>query len=161
MHFLRSNLWASKGHFKSGIAPLYCRYFVIVHPFKPRMKIFVCLLLIIAIWIISVSISLPLAIYQRVRSHLIPRLTEKNTRIQLGKAFSSIQLWPDSSMLLIVSQIRIDSLQSLYVLWDWYWPQATCSFYSLQSESQTMRGFKDHGASKHSGHETRSCFVHR
>ena len=42
------------------------RYFVIVHPFKPRMKIFVCLLLIIAIWIISISISLPLAIYQKV-----------------------------------------------------------------------------------------------
>ena len=42
------------------------RYFVIVHPFKPRMKIFVCLLLIVAIWIISVSISLPLSIYQKV-----------------------------------------------------------------------------------------------
>ena len=42
------------------------RYFVIVHPFKPRMKVYVCLLLILAIWIISVSISLPLAIYQQV-----------------------------------------------------------------------------------------------
>ena len=42
------------------------RYFVIVHPFKPRMKVFVCLLLIVSIWIISVSISLPLAIYQKV-----------------------------------------------------------------------------------------------
>jgi len=42
------------------------RYFVIVHPFKPRMKILVCILLIVAIWIISISISLPLAIYQRV-----------------------------------------------------------------------------------------------
>ena len=42
------------------------RYFVIVHPFKPRMKIFVCILLIVAIWIISISISLPLSIYQTV-----------------------------------------------------------------------------------------------
>ncbi|KAK2143436.1 hypothetical protein LSH36_840g01010 [Paralvinella palmiformis] len=42
------------------------RYFVIVHPFKPRMKTFVCLLLIVAIWIVSVSISLPLAIYQKL-----------------------------------------------------------------------------------------------
>ena len=42
------------------------RYFVIVHPFKPRMKILVCILLIVAIWIISISISLPLAIYQKV-----------------------------------------------------------------------------------------------
>lgn len=42
------------------------RYFVIVHPFKPRMKVIMCLLLIKAIWIISISISLPLAIYQQV-----------------------------------------------------------------------------------------------
>ena len=39
------------------------RYFVIVHPFKPRMKLGVCLLLIAIVWIVSISISLPLAIY--------------------------------------------------------------------------------------------------
>lgn len=39
------------------------RYFVIVHPFKPRMKLSVCLLLIGVVWIVSISISLPLAIY--------------------------------------------------------------------------------------------------
>jgi neuropeptide Y receptor len=39
------------------------RYFVIVHPFKPRMKLGVCLLLIAVVWIVSISISLPLAIY--------------------------------------------------------------------------------------------------
>jgi len=42
------------------------RYVVIVHPFKPRMSRCVCLLLIIAIWITSVSISLPLAVNQKV-----------------------------------------------------------------------------------------------
>jgi len=42
------------------------RYFVIVHPFRPRMKSAVCLVLIGAIWLISISISLPLAIYQEV-----------------------------------------------------------------------------------------------
>jgi len=42
------------------------RYFVIVHPFRPRMKSGVCFMLIGAIWLISVSISLPLAIYQKV-----------------------------------------------------------------------------------------------
>lgn len=40
------------------------RYFVIVYPFKPRMKKNVCYLMIGAVWIISVSISLPLGIYQ-------------------------------------------------------------------------------------------------
>ena len=39
------------------------RYFVIVYPFKPRMKVYMCVLMIVAIWIISVSISLPLGIY--------------------------------------------------------------------------------------------------
>ncbi|KAK3094618.1 hypothetical protein FSP39_004088 [Pinctada imbricata] len=43
------------------------RYFVIVYPFKPRMKIFVCLLMIVAIWIISISISLPLGIYMSLK----------------------------------------------------------------------------------------------
>lgn len=43
------------------------RYFVIVYPFKPRMKVFVCLLMVVAIWIISISISLPLGIYQTVK----------------------------------------------------------------------------------------------
>ncbi|KAH9524748.1 Neuropeptide FF receptor 2 [Bulinus truncatus] len=42
------------------------RYFVIVYPFKPRMKIYMCVLMIVAIWIISISISLPLGIYHEV-----------------------------------------------------------------------------------------------
>ncbi len=39
------------------------RYFVIVHPFKPRMKLSVCIFLIGVVWIVSISVSLPLAIY--------------------------------------------------------------------------------------------------
>lgn len=39
------------------------RYFVIVHPFKPRMRRGVCVLLIAVVWLVSISISLPLAIY--------------------------------------------------------------------------------------------------
>ena len=42
------------------------RYFVIVHPFKPRMKLGVCILLIIVVWIVSLSISLPLVIYMEL-----------------------------------------------------------------------------------------------
>ncbi len=44
------------------------RYFVIVHPFKPRMKLGVCILLIAVVWIVAVSISLPLAIYVKYNS---------------------------------------------------------------------------------------------
>jgi len=42
------------------------RYCVIVHPYRPRMKTSVCLLIIGAVWLTSVSISIPLAIYQKV-----------------------------------------------------------------------------------------------
>ena len=45
------------------------RYFVIVHPFKPRMKMGVCILLIVAVWVVSLSICLPLAIYMRLEVH--------------------------------------------------------------------------------------------
>lgn len=57
------------------------RYFVIVYPFKPRMKIFVCLLMIVAIWVISISISLPLGIYME--------LTSRN-----GESFMCQEKWP-------------------------------------------------------------------
>ncbi|KAJ8317568.1 hypothetical protein KUTeg_005472 [Tegillarca granosa] len=56
------------------------RYFVIVYPFKPRMKVFVCLLMIVAIWIISNSISLPLGIYMKHKDD--------------GTSYSCIEDWP-------------------------------------------------------------------
>lgn len=43
------------------------RFFVIVYPFRPRITMTQCLLLVAVIWIISASISLPLALYQKVR----------------------------------------------------------------------------------------------
>lgn len=42
------------------------RFFMIVHPFKPRMSLTICVALIVAIWVTSIFISLPLAIYQKV-----------------------------------------------------------------------------------------------
>lgn len=49
---------------------MYFRYFVIVHPFKPRMKKKVCLMIITAVWFASISVSLPLAIYQNLTEDL-------------------------------------------------------------------------------------------
>jgi neuropeptide Y receptor len=43
------------------------RYFVIVHPFKARMKLSICMFLIGVIWIVSISISLPYAIYMELQ----------------------------------------------------------------------------------------------
>lgn len=42
------------------------RYFAIVHPFRARMTARMCLLVILAVWVTSVTISLPLAVYQQL-----------------------------------------------------------------------------------------------
>ena len=44
------------------------RFCVIVHPFLRRMHVSACLVLIFVIWMIAISISMPLALYQ----HLVP-----------------------------------------------------------------------------------------
>ena len=58
------------------------RYFVIVYPFKPRMKVYMCVLMILAIWIISISISLPLGIYH------------EKERFENTTTFSCTEKWP-------------------------------------------------------------------
>nr|ANO39143.1 NPYR-8 [Schmidtea mediterranea] len=46
------------------------RFFIIVHPFIPRMKNSLCGFIICVIWIIAILISLPLAVYQTKRNDL-------------------------------------------------------------------------------------------
>jgi len=58
------------------------RYCVIVHPFLDRMRISACLVLIFIIWLIAVSISMPLALYQ----HLV--------WIKEGEFYSCEENWP-------------------------------------------------------------------
>ncbi|THD22841.1 Neuropeptide Y receptor invertebrate [Fasciola hepatica] len=41
------------------------RFFVIVHPFLPRMRIWLCFVIIGTIWVIAVLISMPLAVYHQ------------------------------------------------------------------------------------------------
>jgi len=47
-------------------APAIDRYFVIVRQFQLRMTAPVCLLLVVIIWLISVAVSTPLAVHQKV-----------------------------------------------------------------------------------------------
>lgn len=71
------------------------RYFVIVYPFKPRMKVFVCLIVIVAIWIISISISLPLGIYMQLSREENTgywRCNENWPREQAGQFFTVTSL---------------------------------------------------------------------
>jgi len=59
------------------------RYCVIVHPFLRRMRIGACLVLIVIIWLVAISISLPLALYQ----HLVDD----------GEFHSCEENWPGAS----------------------------------------------------------------
>ncbi|CAH8483667.1 unnamed protein product, partial [Heterobilharzia americana] len=54
------------------------RYFVIVHPFLPRMKIWLCFIIIFIVWIIAILISMPLAVYQQ--KHYDPITNISNCR---------------------------------------------------------------------------------
>lgn len=61
------------------------RYFVIVHPFVGRMKTVVCVLVTGVIWVVAISISLPLAIHQTV------------TRIEAHSISVCHEQWPEDS----------------------------------------------------------------
>ncbi|XP_057655994.1 prolactin-releasing peptide receptor-like [Diorhabda carinulata] len=42
------------------------RYFVIIYPFHPRMKLFTCIVIIIIIWIFSIIVTLPYGVYVKL-----------------------------------------------------------------------------------------------
>ncbi|OON14491.1 7 transmembrane receptor [Opisthorchis viverrini] len=61
------------------------RFFVIVHPFIPRMRIWLCFFIIITIWVVAVLISLPLAVYHRKQSN------------DHGRVWTCQEHWPKES----------------------------------------------------------------
>jgi len=69
------------------------RYCVIVHPFLSRMRIGTCLLLIVIIWLVAITISLPLALYQ----HLIWKAE--------GQFYSCEEKWPSTESRLVFTVI--------------------------------------------------------
>lgn len=50
------------------------RFFVIIYPFHPRMKLSTCIIIIVAIWMFSILVTLPYGIY--MRHHLGENVTE-------------------------------------------------------------------------------------
>lgn len=45
------------------------RFFVIVYPFRPRMKVYTCLLILLLIWICSCLLTMPYGYYMEVKNH--------------------------------------------------------------------------------------------
>lgn len=64
------------------------RYFVIVYPFRGRMKSMTCVILIVVIWVVSCSISLPMAIYQKVEP------LDGDVEGENGVVYTCLEAWP-------------------------------------------------------------------
>lgn len=63
------------------------RFFVIIYPFKPRMKIKTCILLIIFIWVFALSVTFPYGYYMALQDVYC---AEKWPSDQIRKAFGAV-----------------------------------------------------------------------
>lgn len=63
------------------------RFFVIIYPFKPRMKLKTCILLIILIWVFSLTVTFPYGYYMALQDVYC---AEKWPSDQIRKAFGAI-----------------------------------------------------------------------
>lgn len=62
------------------------RYFVIIYPFHPRMKLSTCIIIIVIIWIFSMLVTLPYGVYMK-------HTTENISEIAMEKYFCD-ENWP-------------------------------------------------------------------
>ncbi|CAB3259609.1 unnamed protein product [Arctia plantaginis] len=63
------------------------RFFVIIYPFKPRMKIKTCICLIVFIWVFSLSVTFPYGYYMALQDLFC---AEKWPSDQIRKAFGAV-----------------------------------------------------------------------
>lgn len=63
------------------------RFFVIIYPFKPRMKITTCICLIVFIWVFSLSVTFPYGYYMTLQDIFCD---EKWPSTQMRKAFGAV-----------------------------------------------------------------------
>ncbi|XP_052741855.1 prolactin-releasing peptide receptor-like [Bicyclus anynana] len=67
------------------------RFFVIIYPFRPRMKIETCIIVIILIWIFSITVTLPYALFMSYYDIEIGRFCEESWPTEkLRRIFGSI-----------------------------------------------------------------------
>nr|XP_045589307.1 prolactin-releasing peptide receptor-like [Procambarus clarkii] len=60
------------------------RFFVIIYPFRPRLRLSICYLIIISIWLFSISATLPYALYVR--------------QVEYQDRYYCEELWPSESI---------------------------------------------------------------
>ncbi|XP_042227427.1 prolactin-releasing peptide receptor-like [Homarus americanus] len=60
------------------------RFFVIIYPFRPRLRLSICYLIIVSIWLFSISATLPYALYVR--------------QVEYQDRYYCEELWPSESI---------------------------------------------------------------
>lgn len=72
------------------------RFFVIIYPFHPRMKLSTCITIIVLIWTFAMLVTLPYGLYMRL--HDDNNGTMLNQTLQEDRLFYCEELWPSENM---------------------------------------------------------------
>uniref|UniRef100_A0A182MYV0 G-protein coupled receptors family 1 profile domain-containing protein n=1 Tax=Anopheles dirus TaxID=7168 RepID=A0A182MYV0_9DIPT len=74
------------------------RFFVIIYPFHPRMKLSTCITIIVLIWSFAIMVTMPYGLYMRLHG-VTSNGTEANTSSSaLSSAMYCEELWPSEEM---------------------------------------------------------------
>lgn len=73
------------------------RFFVIVYPFQPRMKLSVCIYIIVSIWVFALLVTLPYGLYMRIQEDAGDFFCEED--------------WPEPTSIKIIFSICTTMLQ--------------------------------------------------
>ncbi|KAH8307423.1 hypothetical protein KR044_011716, partial [Drosophila immigrans] len=87
------------------------RYFVIIYPFHPRMKLSTCIGIIVSIWVVSLLATLPYGMYMKM-SEVTSNDTQYNGSLSLGSALPNdtmaaqayMQLMSDTETLMVCEE---------------------------------------------------------
>ncbi|XP_055588514.1 neuropeptide Y receptor type 2 [Uranotaenia lowii] len=77
------------------------RFFVIIYPFHPRMKLSTCIFIIILIWIFSVLVTLPYGLFMRMHDDAngtYLNTTLLNATTPENKTYYCEEMWPSEDM---------------------------------------------------------------
>ncbi|XP_055626043.1 neuropeptide Y receptor type 2 [Toxorhynchites rutilus septentrionalis] len=72
------------------------RFFVIIYPFHPRMKLSTCITIIVLIWTFALLVTLPYGLYMRLHDDI--NGTMLNQTLQEDRLFYCEELWPSENM---------------------------------------------------------------
>ncbi|XP_058457597.1 neuropeptide Y receptor type 2 [Malaya genurostris] len=79
------------------------RFFVIIFPFHPRMKLSTCITIIVTIWIFSLVLTLPYGWYMRLHDDTNSSIV--NHTLQEGRPLYCEEMWPTENLRMIFSTV--------------------------------------------------------